>query len=578
MNRPCSRIVLLGWLISAGFAAPVQAETKKPNIIVILSDDMGFSDLGCYGGEIQTPVLDRLAAGGVRFSQFYNTARCCPTRASLLTGLYPHQAGVGHMVNDRGHDGYRGDLNQQCVTIAQVLKTAGYRNYIAGKWHVTKHILSAGPKDNWPLQRGFDRYYGTIIGGGTYYDPAGLTRDNTMLTAGTDPDYRPARYYYTDAISDHAVRFLADHKKQNADQPFFMYVAYTAAHWPMHALEEDIAKYQGKYDAGYQATRAARFEKAQKLGLIDPAWKLSPTAENWESVKDKTWESRCMEVYAAMVDRMDQGIGKIVGQLEQQGDLDNTLILYVQDNGGCAETVGRQPDMVRQEKPTLPVIPADQILSGSRPPQTREGYPMLTGRKVMPGPADTFMAYGEGWANASNTPFRMYKHFVHEGGISTPAVAHWPAGIKAKGELRKEPAHLIDIMATCVDLAAAKYPETHDGQTITPMEGKSLVPVFASKPIEREAIYWEHEGNRAVRAGAWKLVAKGKNGPWELYNLEADRTEQNNLAGSERDRVEQLAALWQKWAERAQVLPLDPSPEGAGKKKDAKKAAKKGAE
>jgi arylsulfatase A-like enzyme len=557
--------ILAALLCVALVAGASAADAKKPNVIVILSDDMGFSDIGCYGGELNTPTLDRLAAGGLRFTQFYNTARCCPTRAALLTGLYPHQAGIGHMMQDRGYDGYRGDLNAHCVTIAQVLKTAGYRNYATGKWHVTKHTAPEGPKDNWPLQRGFDRFYGTITGGGSFYDPGTLTRDNTQVSPAADPDYKPKTYYYTDAISDHAVRFLAEHHDNQGNQPFFLYVAYTAAHWPMHALEEDVAKYAGKYDAGYEPIRAARLEKATKLGLVDANWKLSAPAGRWSAGPNAKWEARCMEVYAAMVDRMDQGIGRIVAQLERQGNLDNTLILYLQDNGGCAETVGRKPDIARQGKPTLPPMAADVLRGDVHPKQTREGWPVLSGTLVMPGPPDTFIAYGEAWANVSNTPFRMYKHFVHEGGISTPLVAHWPAGIKAKGELRKEPGHLIDIMATCVELSGAKYPESHAGQPIRPLEGKSLTPVFAGQPLEREAIYWEHEGNRAVRLGPWKLVARGKAGPWELYNIDADRTEQNDLSHAERDRVEQLSRLWQKWAQRSQVLPLEPQPEKKAK-------------
>ncbi len=264
-------------LVASGARA---AEPAKPNVVVIMSDDMGFSDLGCYGGEIRTPNLDALAAGGLRFTQFYNTARCCPTRASLLTGLYPHQAGIGHMMDDKGaaYPGYRGNLNASCRTIAEVLKPAGYRNYAVGKWHVTPPRHEGRPEDNWPLARGFDRYYGTIHGAGSFYDPSSLVRDNTMISPFADPEYKPATYYYTDAISDHAVRFVGDHAKDHATKPFFLYVAYTAAHWPMHALPEDIAKYKGKYDGGYEPIRKARFEKAAKLGLIDPKQGMSPQA------------------------------------------------------------------------------------------------------------------------------------------------------------------------------------------------------------------------------------------------------------------------------------------------------------
>ena len=538
---------------------------QQPNVIVMMSDDMGYCDIGCYGSEIETPTLDRLAAGGLRFTQFYNTARCCPTRACLLTGLYPHQAGVGHMMNDRGQDGYRGELDRQCVTIAEVLRTAGYATYAVGKWHVTKGTRPAGPKFNWPLQRGFDRFYGTIHGACSFWDPSTLVRDNTMITPPTDPEYQPDEpYYYTDAISDNACRYIRQHE---GEEPFFMYVAYTCAHWPMHARPRDMAKYEGKYDAGYEPIRKARFEKMKRLGLIRGDAELSPAAGTWDKISDKRWEAACMEVYAAMIDNMDQGIGRIVATLEEKGQLDNTVLCFLQDNGGCAEGGGRNDKTTpRAEKPTLPPLAADtQHYFGSMPAQTRDGWPVRRGR-VMPGPADTYIGYGRNWANVSNTPFREYKHWVHEGGIATPLIVHWPAGIKAKDELRRQPGHLIDLMATCVDVAGAKYLAEYKGQTIKPMEGRSLVPAFANRPIQREAIYWEHEGNRAVRVGNWKLVAKGRAGQdevdWELYNIETDRSELHNLARQQPDRVKQMSAQWRAYAERANVVPWP----GSGRK------------
>jgi arylsulfatase A-like enzyme len=334
---------LLTCLIFASLVTASCLQAAAPNIILIMSDDMGFSDLGCYGGEVQTPNLNRLAESGVRLNQFYNTGRCCPTRASLLTGLYPHQAGIGHMMEDRGHDGYRGDLNKSCVTIAEALKPAGYRTYAVGKWHVTRHVQPEGPKHNWPLHRGFDRFYGTITGAGSFYDPGTLTRDDTLISPFTDSEYRPKQYYYTDAISDHAIRFIDEHARDQKEKPFFLYMAYTAAHWPMHALEEDVAKYRGKYDAGYEAIRHARLLRMKEMGLIAKDAELSPTAGDWTNVKNKAWEARCMEVYAAMIDRMDQGIGRVVGTLEKNHLLENTLILFLQDNGGCQEGIGRQP-------------------------------------------------------------------------------------------------------------------------------------------------------------------------------------------------------------------------------------------
>ncbi|MBI4664283.1 MAG: arylsulfatase [Verrucomicrobia bacterium] len=564
-------------------AAIQSAETPvtQPNIIVILADDVGWSDIGCYGGEIHTPNLDALARNGLRFTQFYNTARCCPTRASLLTGLYPHQAGVGHMMADRGLDGYRGNLNRHCATIAEVLRPAGYRCYAVGKWHVTLHINPDGPKHNWPLQRGFDRYYGTIHGGGSYFDPSTLTRDNTALSPFADPEYRPSTFYYTDAISDHAVRFIDEHGKQFRDRPFFLYVAYTAAHWPMHALPEDIAKYRGKYDAGYSAIRNERLRRLENLGLLKADWQPTRLVGDWDQVLDRRWEAACMEVYAAMVDRMDQGIGKIVAELKREGQFENTLIFYIQDNGGCAESMGRQgtkehPDAARADRPTMtPLAPESLLPPGSVPPQTRDGYPVLMGRKVLPGPGDTFIAYGEAWANVSNTPFREYKHWVHEGGISTPLIVHWPKGIKtgsapagarngatktrrstAQGDLVDTAGHLIDIMATCQDVAGAKYPSDRDGVAVHPLEGVSLRPVFSDRPPARpQPIFWEHEGNRAIRDGLWKLVAKGPAGRWELYDTENDRTEMHDLAGAEPSRVKALAAKWETWAHRTGVLP-----------------------
>ncbi len=556
MSRCLFSLIAFVQFAGSGIAA------EKPNVVVILSDDMGFSDLGCYGGEIATPHLDSLAAHGVRFTQFYNTARCCPTRASLLTGLYPHQAGVGHMMEDKGaaFPGYRGNLNASCRTIAEVLKPAGYRNYAVGKWHVTRFAGKDGPKHNWPVARGFDRYYGTIHGAGSFFDPSSLVRDETMISPYADTQYKPATYYYTDAISDHAVRFVGDHAKEHAKSPFFMYVAYTTAHWPMHALPEDIAKYRGRYDGGYEPTRKERLEKAVKLGLVNAEQGMSPQAGDWDKVTDKKWEAAGMEVYAAMVDRMDQGIGKLIAELKRTGQFDNTLILFLQDNGGCAEPMGRNgnkdhSNIARPAKPTFPAMkPEDFAAAGSVPKQTRDGFPVRMGSKVMPGAADTYVAYGRGWANVSNTPFREYKHWVHEGGISTPLIAHWPAGIRAKGELRSQPGHLVDIAATCVELAGADYPKA-----FTPLEGKSLVPAFLGKPIDREAILWEHEGNRAVRMGDWKIVAKHGN-PWELYDIAKDRTESKNLAASMPDRVKELVAKYDVWAKRANVLPWPVNP------------------
>ena len=549
-----SRLVIS---LASFLLATASLQAAAPNIILIMSDDMGFSDLGCYGGEIQTPNLDRLAKGGVRLSQFYNAGRCCPTRASLLTGLYPHQAGIGHMMEDRGQEGYRGDLNKRCVTIAEVLKPAGYRTYAVGKWHVTKHAVPKGPKFNWPLQRGFDRFYGTITGAGSFYDPGTLTRDDTMISPFADPEYQPKQYYYTDAISDHAVRFIDENASAQKDKPFFLYMAYTAAHWPMHALPEDAAKYKGKYDAGYESVRQARLLRMRQMGLIAKNAELSPTKGDWTQVQDKAWETRCMEIYAAMIDRMDQGIGRVVGTLEKNGQMQNTLILFLQDNGGCQEAIGRQAKPPAFNKKTFPVIAQDAIRTDTIPTQTRDGQPVKQGQGIMPGGPNDYIGYGEAWANVSNTPHREYKHFVHEGGISTPLIAHWPDGIPAaqNGKIEPQPGHLIDLMATCADVAAAKYPAEFNGQTIQPMEGVSLLPAFQGRIDGTRSIFWEHEGNRAHRLGPWKLVAK-ENKPWELYNIDQDRAELHDLAAAEPERVNAMVAAWEAWATRAQVLPL----------------------
>lgn len=550
------------WLASAVCLLPLgAAEPKRPNIVVILGDDIGFSDLGCYGGEISTPHLDALAKGGLRFTQFYNMARCCPTRASLLSGLYPHQAGVGHMMEDRQFAGYRGALNRNCVTLAEALKPAGYRSYAVGKWHVTPGHSPAALADtrNWPLQRGFERFYGTIHGAGSFWDPSSLVRDNTPITIANDPAYRPKEYYYTEAIAEQAVQFIRQHSREHRNEPFFLYTAFTAAHWPLHAREADIARYRGRYHAGYEAIRAARWAKQRRLGLVDSHWKLSPPVGDWSQVRNPPFEERCMEVYAAMVDSMDQGIGRMVAELKAQGRWENTLILYLQDNGGCAEGVGRGTNVVaRAAQPSLAPMSMDMAQYGSQPKQTRDGWPIRQGYGVMPGGPDTYIAYGRDWAHVSNTPFREYKHWTHEGGISTPLIAHWPAGMarSRRNRLESQPGHLIDIMATCVDLAGAMYPTERLGERIKPMEGVSLRPLLEGKPFQRaQPIFWEHEGNRAVRSGKWKLVAK-ENQPWELYDMERDRTESQDLAGVNPGLVEELAGQWEVYAARADVQPL----------------------
>ena len=566
-NQSLHRIFsIISWVgffaISHAFFPPVSSAADQPNIIIILSDDMGYSDLGCFGGEIETPCLDSLAGGGVRFTQFYNTARCCPTRASLLTGLHPHQACVGHMVDDKNLPGYRGDLSANAVTIAEVLQSAGYRNYCVGKWHVTSQIKPNDSNHNWPLQRGFDRYYGIISGGANYFDPFCLVRDNTPVSALADPEYKPDEYYLTHALSDHAIRFVREHKAQTPDKPFFMYVAYTAAHWPMQAPEQAVAQYKGKYNAGYRIIREARYARMLDMGLIDPRWELSPMAKRWVNVEDKPWERRCMEVYAAMVTEMDRGIGQIVDALKETGQYENTVVIYLQDNGACAEEIGREKNgkKVHPEQPEFEPV-ANDVIINDRPffdLRTRDGFALLKGVGAMPGPRDTFVSYGRGWANVSNTPFREYKHWVHEGGIATPLIVHAPSKVaeSMRGRYYREPGQLVDLMATCIDLAGADYPKQYRGNDIIPLEGTSLVPGFSDNSLVRtRPLVWEHEGNRAIRDGNWKLVAKGPRGAWELYDIEADRSEMHNLAEQYPERVETMSKAWRDWATRTNVLP-----------------------
>jgi arylsulfatase len=430
---------------------------------------------------------------------------------------------------------------------------------MSGKWHVTRFDRPDASQHNWPRQRGFDRFYGTITGAGSFYDPTTLCRDNTFITPENDSFYRPDRYYYTDAITDNALMFIRDHGRERAEKPFFLYVSYTAAHWPMHALPEDVANYQGVYDAGYDAIRARRLERAVELGLLKPDTTMSPPAGEWDKVEHREWEIRCMEVYAAMVDRMDQGIARLVGELKRRSQLDNTLIFFLQDNGGCAEGMGRKSNADKVAAAKYQAFDPDELQPKIWPPmQTRDGRPVRTGPEVMPGPDDTYVAYGRNWANVSNTPFREYKHWVHEGGISTPLIVHWPGGMPParRNGIIHTPGHLIDIMATCVDVAGARYPEEVDGRRIRPLEGVSLRPTFEGRHLERaQPLFWEHEGNRAVRQDRWKLVAKGARSAWELYDLDADRSELHDLAKHQSDRVQKMTAAWETWAKRARVIP-----------------------
>ncbi|HEY3835326.1 MAG TPA: arylsulfatase, partial [Bryobacteraceae bacterium] len=446
-------------MATGGLASSQVAARRRPNIVLILADDMGFSDLGCYGSEIDTPHLNGLAQQGVRFTQFYNCARCCPSRASLLTGLYPHRAGVGHMVDTGGPaPGYADDLSPRSRTIAQVLQGSGYRTAMAGKWHVTPVNQS---KHNWPLQRGFDRYYGIIHGAADYFNPVTLTEGNDP----TSPDSKD--YYFTDALGDRATRFIDDFSR-TPNRPFFLYAAFTAPHWPLHARPDDIRKYQNRYRSGWDAVRAERHERQLQSGLLARRWDLSArdaTAPAWRDAPHPDWQMRRMQVYAAMVDRLDYNIGRILAKLRETGQEDNTIVLFMSDNGGCAEEVG--PRWKGLHIPT----------------STRDGRPVRVGNnpEVLPGTEDTYQSYGLPWANASNTPFRLYKHWVHEGGISTPLIVRLPAGFGAKSGTVNEPTHFVDLMATCVDAGGATYPAQEGAQSVFPMQGHSLLPLITCR-------------------------------------------------------------------------------------------------
>lgn len=506
----------------------------RPNIVVILVDDMGWSDIGCYGSEIPTPNLDALANGGLRFTQHYNTGRCCPTRAALLTGLYSHQTGIGHMTTDDRLPGYQGRLNDSCVTIAEVLKPAGYFTAMTGKWHVGQNLGVT------PWGRGFERSLNAAAGGFYYAksEKAKLFLNGTPLN---DDDPRlPKDWYSTDLWTTFGLKFIDE--AIAAQKPFYLHLCHNAPHFPLQAPAEDIATFRGKYRGGWTAISEARLRRQVEMGLIDKSWLKSPRPETiaqWDSLsaEDKDRFDHLMAVYAACVYHMDKSIGDLVDGLKKRAVLDNTLILFMSDNGGNAE---------------------------SGPNGRSNGEPTM---------ADSNWFCGESWAYVQNTPFRLYKHYNHEGGIASPLVVHWPAGITAKNELRSQPSHLIDIMATCVDVGGAEYPKQHNGHSITPLEGRSLRPAFDNKSINRDALYWEHEGNAAVRVGDMKLVRQKAKGPWELYDLKSDRTEQHNLAEQQPGQVHALSEKWNAWAKRAFVTP---SPNEASQgNEDAKQPKKK---
>lgn len=499
---------------------------KPPNILLIMADDMGFSDIGCYGSEIHTPHIDQLAREGMRFTRMYNNAWCSPSRASLLTGLYPQQAGLGVLAGPKpGPEGpYQGYLNRDCVTLAEVLKQAGYRTALSGKWHLGEY------KPNWPADRGFDHYFGLISGAANYFDIT-QTKDSGVVRymALDDQPYTPPKedFYMTDAITDHAVKMLQD--QMSRDAPFFLYVAYTAPHWPLQALPEDIAKYKDQYDTGWDSLRVRRFNKQIRLGILDKNTKLSPRdpeSEAWDGLPDvrKKEMSEKMAVYAAQIDRMDQGIGRILDLLNSTGKKDNTIVIFLSDNGACAET---------------------GIWGFDR---RNNGLP--------PGGVDSYMSYGQSWANAGNTPFRFFKKWLHEGGIATPLIIKWPAQIAGKraGKIVDQVAHLTDLMPTLCELSGAGYPGQFNGRTILPMEGQSLAPLIASgQVISHKPIYWSLNGHKAILMGNYKLEAVSDKAPWELYDLKKDRSELHDLAKTNPRKVKMMSGMWEQWADRVGV-------------------------
>ncbi|MBN1444412.1 MAG: arylsulfatase, partial [Planctomycetes bacterium] len=509
MRRTASILIAL---LAVDVSAPLDsAETAgPPNIVLILSDDMGWSDIGCYGGEVETPNLDRLAAEGMRFTQFYNNAKCTTTRASLVTGLYPRR--------DRG-----GLLRPNMVTLGEVLKSAGYRTALSGKWH-----LGRGEQEH-PHRRGFEEYYGLLDGCCNFFDPA---RPDPPYKGGKvryfgHNDRRitefPEGFYTTDAFTDHAIRTVR--RFHGEGKPFFLHLCFTAPHYPLHAWPADIEKYRGRFRKGWETMRRDRYRRQIEMGLVDPkTWPLSGTDSRgyeWESAQ-RDFEDHRMAVYAAMIDRMDQNIGRLLRTLEELGVEENTLVLFLSDNGGCAE----EP--------------------GGRDPTKRR-----------PGPVDDYVAVGPAWGWAQNAPFRRYKSWVHEGGICTPLIARWPGKVPA-GKITRQVGHIIDILPTLCEVGGAAYPRTYGGRDILPAEGTSLVPVLLGRERPPPSyLAWEWAGNRAYREGRWKAVWDSLVKRWELYDLETDRTETNDLAAAEPERIASMAAAWLAWAERTGLQAKD---------------------
>jgi len=486
-------------------AAQSATAASSPDIVFVVVDDLGFSDLGCYGSEILTPNIDRLAHHGIRFSQFASENKCNPSRTSLMTGQYYIR-------------GYNGGTT---LTIPEGLKAAGYRSYVSGKWDVVADTPGG------PLKRGFDHFYGNIRGCGSQFAPLGLQRDGKDA----EREWRDNKaFYYTHAITDNAVSTI----EQTPDEtPLFLLVTYTAPHWPMHALPEDIEKYKGTYAEGWDVLRAQRLERMKAMGLVPENTPLPPREGGtaWEDAPNQEWQQRRMEVYAAMIDAVDQGVGQLVQQLKQQGRFENTLFVVLSDNGASAEDYGSNK--------------TGRFLNS----QTRDGRPMRVGSlpSIMPGAEDTWQTVGPNWAFLSSTPFRMYKGFEHEGGHAVPLIMHWPRVIQNCGRISDELCHVIDLLPTALDAAGVSYPETFDGRSIDPADGKSLLPVLRGQPRQgHDTLCWGSIHGKAIRQGQWKLVRARKN-PWELYDMATDRTELNDLAAQHPEKVQQLERQWEAW-------------------------------
>jgi len=485
----------------------IAGAADRPDVVLIMADDMGYSDIGSFGGEIRTPHLDRLAGNGLRFTNFYSENMCWVSRAALLTGVYHRTSMV------------KGAVHERCETLPEALRRSGYQTRMSGKWH-----LAGKPYHVFPADRGFDEFYGILGGASSFFAPAHLTRnrENVEQEAIDNPDY-----YFTDAISDEAVRMI---REATVDKPLFLSVAYTAAHWPLHAREKDIAGYKGKYAMGWDKIREQRLACMKRMGIVPPDTPVSPRHSKvpaWKDVEHKEWQQRRMEVYAAQITVMDAGIGRIVDALEETKRLENTLVFFTIDNGGChvEYAPNRRGDYL--------------------PKMTRGGRKMRPGNlpEIMPGPEDTYQSYGYGWANASNTPYRYFKQFDHEGGIRTSMIAHWPKGIEREGALVRGVSHLIDIMPTVLEVT-----KTPAADQRIKMDGESFAAAFGREDhAGRQSMFFDHARGRALRHGDWKIVArkKGSRFKWELYSLKKDPLELQDLARMMPKKVEELAALWE---------------------------------